>query len=294
MIANRYHSIFMVMLLLISGALSASEDQNKTSVFVSILPQKGWVEALAGDWVDVEVMVPPGQSPAIYELSPQKMAQLNQAALYFSIGVPFEETWLPRMKESSPKVLFVDAVAGIERQPIANHLAAIPADRLPPPERRDRHVWLSPELLKPQLANMRTALINLLPEKAELIDANYQAYLQKLETLQADMQAMLQPVAGHSFMVFHPAWGYLAEEFNLRQIPIERDGKEPSPRQLTELVALGQRENVRVIFVQSQFNQSAARSIADALDAEILHLDPLAEDFIANMHLIAEVLAENL
>lgn len=294
MIANRYHSIFMVVLLLISGALSASEDKNKTSVFVSILPQKGWVEALAGDWVDVEVMVPPGQSPAIYELSPQKMAQLNQAALYFSIGVPFEETWLPRMKESSPKVLFVDSVAGIERHPIANHLAAIPADRLPPPERRDRHVWLSPELLKPQLANMRTALINLLPEKAESIEANYQAYLQKLETLQADMQAMLQPVAGHSFMVFHPAWGYLAEEFNLRQIPIERDGKEPSPRQLTELVALGQRENVRVIFVQSQFNQSAARSIADALDAEILHLDPLAEDFIANMRLIAEVLAENL
>lgn len=294
MIANRYHSMFMVVLLLISGALSASEDKNKTSVFVSILPQKGWVEALAGDWVDVEVMVPPGQSPAIYELSPQKMAQLNQAALYFSIGVPFEETWLPRMKEASPKVLFVDSVAGIERQPIANHLAAIPADRLPPPERRDRHVWLSPELLKPQLVNMRTALINLLPEKAELIEANYQAYLQKLETLQADMQAMLRPVAGHSFMVFHPAWGYLAEEFNLRQIPIERDGKEPSPRQLTELVALGQRENVRVVFVQSQFNQSAARSIADALDAEILHLDPLAEDFIANMRLIAEVLAENL
>ncbi|MCB5162986.1 metal ABC transporter solute-binding protein, Zn/Mn family [Marinomonas algarum] len=291
---NRYHYFLMAILLVLSGTLSASEDKSKPSVFVSILPQKGWVEALAGDWVEVTVMVPPGQNPAIYELSPQRMTQLSQSSLYFSIGVPFEESWLPRMKEASPKVRFIDSVAGIERQPIANHLAAIPLDQLPPPERRDRHVWLSPTLVKPLLANIKTALVEFLPEKAPFIEANYQSYLRDLDAVQAEMQANLKPVAGHSFMVFHPAWGYLAADFHLRQIPIEKDGKEPSPRQLTELVALGQRENVQVIFVQKQLNQDAARSIADALDAEIIHLDPLAEDFLANMLSISKVLAEKL
>ena len=292
--AYRYTCMLVLLLLCFPIAALAQERNSQATVFVSILPQKGWVEALAGDWVSVEVMVPPGQSPAIYEPTPQKMTRLNQAALYFSVGVPFEETWLPRMQEASPGVRFVDAVAGIERQPMADHLAAIPAERLPPPERRDRHVWVSPELVNPQLANMSAALQELLPEQAEAIEANYQAYLQELEALQAFMQEKLEPVQGRSFMVFHPAWGYLAREFNLRQIPIERDGKEPSPRQMTQLVALGQQEKVQVVFVQQQFNQEVARSVADALGADIVHLNPLAEDFIGNMRYIAETLAEKL
>lgn len=292
--AYRYYLVAFLLFLFFSSPVMAASSPTRESIFVSILPQKGWVEALAGDWVSVEVMVPPGQSPAIYEPTPQKMMRLNQAALYFSIGVPFEEAWLPRMQEASPSVRFVDAVAGIERQPMADHLAAVPTERLPPPERRDRHVWVSPELVKPQLANMSTALQELMPERAEAIQANYRTYMQELEALQAFMQEKLEPVQGRSFMVFHPAWGYLAREFNLRQIPIERDGREPTPRQLTQLVELGQQENVRVIFVQQQFSQTVARSVANALNAEIIHLDPLAENFIENMRYIAEVLAEKL
>ncbi len=291
---NLLHLGLLFAVVLFSGLLFARDNGEQPTVFVSISPQKGWVEALAGDWIDVEVMVPAGQSPAIYEPTTQKMARLNQALIYFSVGVPFEETWLPRMQESSPGVWFVDAVAGIERQPMATHLAAIPEERLPPPERRDRHVWVSPALVGQQVTNMRNALIEALPEHAEAIDQNYQAYQQRLAQLQADMHQTLSDVAGRSFMVFHPAWGYLAREFNLRQIPIERDGKEPSPRQLTELVALGQSEGVRVVFVQRQFSQEVARSVANALNAEILYLDPLAEDFIENMYAISEVLAEKL
>ncbi|WP_444985848.1 metal ABC transporter solute-binding protein, Zn/Mn family [Halomonas mongoliensis] len=261
------------------------------TLFVSILPQKSMVEAVAGDLARVEVLVPPGQSPATFEPGPRQMTRLNDALAYFSIGVPFEDTWLPRLKQAHPQVTFVDTREGIELLPIAQHLHAVPDGMTLNPERLDRHIWVSPRRMIEQTRSVRDALTRLLPEHAEQFRAGAARHVAALEALDRDMAETLSGVEGRAFMVFHPAWGYLARDYGLRQIPIEVDGREPGPRALQATIETALAEEVRVIFVQRQFNQEVARAVADAVGAEVVAIAPLAEDVLDNMRHIAEELA---
>lgn len=261
------------------------------TLFVSILPQKQLVEAVAGDLAEVEVLVPPGQSPATFEPGPRQMTRLSKALAYFAIGAPFEDTWLPRLKQAHPDVTFVDTREGIKLMPIAQHLHAVPEDSTLDPKRLDRHIWVSPRRMAKQTRNVGNALSELLPEHAEQIQSNAQRHREALEALDRDMARTLRDVEGRAFMVFHPAWGYLARDYGLRQIPIEMDGREPGPRALQATIETAKAQAVKVIFVQRQFDQEVARAVADAVDAEIVAIDPLAEDVLANMRHIAEVLA---
>lgn len=262
------------------------------TLFVSILPQKQMVEAVAGDLAEVEVLVPPGQSPATFEPGPRQMARLSDALAYFSIGVPFEDAWLPRLKQAHPQVSFVDTREGVELLPIAQHLHAVPGGMTLNPRRLDRHIWVSPRRMIQQTRNVRDALATLLPTHAEQLRSNAQHHIEALEALDRDMARTLSSVEGRAFMVFHPAWGYLARDYGLHQVPIEVDGREPGPRALQATIESANAQAVKVIFVQRQFDQEVARAVADAVDAEIVAIDPLAGDFLDNMRHIAEVLAK--
>ncbi len=288
---HRAHGLIWLLLSIGFMALSKPAAADPHTLFVSILPQKQLVEAVAGDLAEVEVLVPPGQSPATFEPGPRQMTRLSEALAYFAIGAPFEDTWLPRLKQAHPDVTFVDTREGIELMPIAQHLHAVPEDSTLDPRRLDRHIWVSPRRMAKQTRNVGNALSELLPEHAEQIQSNAQRHREALEALDRDMARTLRDVEGRAFMVFHPAWGYLARDYGLRQIPIEMDGREPGPRALQATIETAKAQAVKVIFVQRQFDQEVARAVADAVDAEIVAIDPLAEDVLANMRHIAEVLA---
>ncbi|MGM0536964.1 MAG: metal ABC transporter solute-binding protein, Zn/Mn family [Pseudomonadota bacterium] len=288
---KRRRSLAGILLTVCLMGLAVPAAAAPHTLFVSILPQKQLVEAVAGDLAEVEVLVPPGQSPATFEPGPRQMTRLSKALAYFAIGAPFEDTWLPRLKQAHPDVTFVDTREGIELMPIAQHLHAVPEDSTLDPKRLDRHIWVSPRRMAKQTRNVGNALSELLPEHAEQIQSNAQRHGEALEALDRDMARTLRDVEGRAFMVFHPAWGYLARDYGLRQIPIEMDGREPGPRALQATIETAKAQAVKVIFVQRQFDQEVARAVADAVDAEIVAIDPLAEDVLANMRHIAEVLA---
>ncbi|MDR9438571.1 MAG: zinc ABC transporter substrate-binding protein [Halomonas sp.] len=285
-------SLAGILLAIFLLGLAAPAAAAPHTLFVSLLPQKQMVEAVTGDLAEVEVLVPPGQSPATFEPGPRQMTRLSDALAYFSIGAPFEDSWLPRLEQAHPDVTFVDTREGIELMTIAQHLHAVPEGSTLDPKRLDRHIWVSPRRMIQQTRNVRDALIKLLPAHAEQLQSNAQRHIDALETLDRDMAETLRKVEGRAFMVFHPAWGYLASDYGLRQIPIEMDGREPGPRALQATIETARAEEVKVIFVQRQFNQDVARAVADAVDAEIVAIDPLAENFLANMRHIAEVLAK--
>lgn len=263
------------------GLLAASVTwaQPRPTVFVSILPQKSFVERIAGDLVQVEVMVPPGASPATHEPTARQMLALADAIAWFRIGVPFEDTWAPRIEANHPQLPVIDTRAGIELRPMGAGGG-----------RLDPHIWTSPRLVLQQADTIRDALIQLLPEDAAEITAGHAAFTADLAALDADLTARFADLTERRFMIYHPALGYFARDYGLEQIAIEIDGQEPGPASLARIVEDARAADIHVIFVQQEFSQSAADAVARAIDGEVVSIAPLAENMLENTRDMAEAL----
>lgn len=290
-----------VALMAMLVAVPPSRAAEPLGVFVSLLPQKQIVERIGGDAVKVDVLVLPGQSPATYDPTPQQMVAMAQAAVYFRIGVPFENTWVPKIRQAHPKLTIVDTRRGIKLQPMGGHdhdhdhgakpKAGAPSKTSGVP---DPHIWTSPPLVKSQAATVRDALIALRPDDRARFEAGYARYATLLDGLDAELRQRLSGKAQRRFMVFHPAWGYLASAYGLEQIPIEIEGKEPSPQALARIIERAKAEGIRVVFVQKQFSRTAAEQVARAIGGEVIAIDPLGEDFVGNTREVAQALARGL
>lgn len=288
-----------VLLMLVLSPASPVFAADPIGVFVSLLPQQQFVERIGGDAVKVQVMVRPGESPATYDPTPQQMVALAGAAVYFRIGAPFETVWIPKIQSTQPHLRIVDTRAGIQLQPMgkAGHSGDHDHNHDTPPESGgalDPHIWTSPLLVKQQAATIRDALIALRPAERAHFEKGYAAYAAELDALDAELRQVLAGKTERRFMVFHPAWGYLARSYGLEQIPIEAEGKDPGPKALAALIERAKADEVRVIFVQKQFGRSAADAVAQAIGGEVVEIDPLAEDFLANTRTVAQTLARTL
>jgi zinc transport system substrate-binding protein len=257
---------------------------NKISVVVSVLPEKFFVERVGGSRVKVSVMVGPGQSPATYEPTPRQMAALTAARVYFRINVPFELVWMERIRAANPKMLVADVAKGIKRRPVERLGDGRRSDagRFPDP-----HVWTSPPLAKGISARIRDALVGLDPVCRDEYERNYAKLAAELDVLDTEIRDRMSSLKQRAFMTFHPSWGYFADTYNLRQIPIESGGKEPGPRTLLYVIEEAKRLDIKVIFVQPQFSRSSAEMVAREIGGRVVAIDPLAEDYIENMRKVA-------
>jgi len=263
-------------------------------VYVSILPLKGFVERVGGADVKVTVMVGPGQSPATYEPSPRQMAGLSTARAYFRIGVPFEDVWMERIARSRPGLAVVDLRDGIELAPVDS---SRPGGSPRAPARTgalDPHVWTAPPLVRVMAARIRDVLTRLAPGRASAFAAGYERFAAELGAVDAEIRRTLVGRKERTFLVFHPSWGYFARAYGLTQIAIEEEGKEPGPRTLARVIDEARRRGTRVVFVQKQFARKDADAVAAAIGGEVVAIDPLAEDFLANTRAVAAAFARGL
>ncbi|HDI59818.1 MAG TPA: cation ABC transporter substrate-binding protein [Desulfobacteraceae bacterium] len=281
---------FVLLCGLFPGAVAgAGATDEPLLVYVSILPQRDFVQRIAGDRVAVEVMVRPGASPATYEPKAQQMAGLSRARIYFAVGVPFEAVWLPRIVAANPAMRLVHTDAGIPKRTMAAHYHGAEAGRDADHDNRshDPHVWLSPPLVKIQARAILEALVAVDPDHRERYETNWRNFVARLDALDQRLRQSFARRRGMCFMVFHPAWGYFAEAYGLRQVPIELEGKEPKPAQLRELVEIARCHDIRVIFVQPQFSRRSAELVAREIGARVVDADPLPADWFANMNEVA-------
>jgi zinc transport system substrate-binding protein len=264
--------IMLVLASLVVGACDrgAEDGDDRLMVTVSILPQAYFVQEVGGGLVAVNVMVEPGANPATYEPRASQMRALSDSDCYVSIGVPFEEAWLDRISAANPDMVLVDSTAGVELRTFPNGVV-------------DPHIWLSPRRVAIQAQTIAQALINLDPDHEAEYLANLERFQEEVEGLDLRIAEMLEPYSGEAFVVTHPSWAYFAEDYSLEMIPIEVGGQEPSAAELTDLVKRAQREGVRVVFAQPQFSTEDAEIVADEIGGEVLLIDPLAEDWAANL-----------
>lgn len=279
-------------IVLIVGLLFPVFLAAKVNVVVSILPQKYFVEKIAGNLAGVTVMVVPGANPATYEPKPSQMKKIARAAIYFSIGVPFEKAWLPRFRAQNPTMKIVDATEGIKKAPMQSHHHHDHHEHHHSSSGLDPHVWLSPPLVKVMARNIAKALESEDPEHAKQYEKNLEAFLKEIDALDLELRKILASCKGEAMMVFHPSWGYFARTYGLKQIPIEIEGKEPKSKELIHLIHEAKEEGVHTLFVQPQFSQRTARIIAEAIGASIVPADPLAEKWDQNLLDVAEKVAK--
>ena len=277
----------------------------KPLVFVSIAPQKYFVQQIGKGLVEVHVLVPPGTDPHSYEPKPKQMVAISKANLYFAIGIEFEKANLSKIVSTNPDIRIVHMDAGIQKIPMAAHYhhdeeddhhheesahgekGENPEDEKLDHNGLDPHIWLSPPLVKIQARNILNALQENDPSHRADYEINYQRFVSKIDKLDTELKSIFAGKQGLEFIVFHPAWGYFAHAYGLKQVPIEVEGKNPKPAQLKELIEHAKEKGIKVIFVQPQFSRKSAELVAKEINGQVAFTDPLAEDWLANLRDVA-------
>jgi len=291
MMARTWGRKIMIMLAVVSAAglmfavaacAPESEDDNRLGVVVTILPQVEFVENVGGDRVKVTVMVPPGASPHTYEPKPAQLKALAEATLYAKVGsgVEFELVWMEKLLATSKEMVVMDCSKGVELQEMVaededEHHGAM-----------DPHIWLSPANARIMVRNICDGLAEVDPDNRHYYEQNRDAYLQQLAEIDREIRDGLAAVKNRRFMVYHPAFGYFAREYNLIMIPLEIEGKEPTAAGLTHLIEQAKAHDIRVIFAEPQFDPKSAEVVAEAIGGEVVLIDPLARDYTGNLRLI--------
>lgn len=299
-------SLFLVLVFTLTTAMaSAVNAAERLQIMVSIPPQVYVVQQLGGELVEVSSMLPKGGLPHNYEPKPQQMKALSDADMYLRIMVEFEDVWWEKMEAANPDMYVLDSTKGIEyldghaheeEEDVEKDEGKHHEDEGEGHEHhgRDPHIWLSPRLMRLQVENIYQGLVAFDPEHKNSYSANKEAFMSTLDSLDSEIQAQFSNLQTRKFMIFHPAWSYFARDYDLEQIPVEIEGKEPSAREMMDLMKLAKSEHVRVIFVQPQTSRRSVETIAKQIGARVEVLDPLAADWLENLRRVARLLADAL
>jgi zinc transport system substrate-binding protein len=265
---------------------AATGPAGQLKVAVSIVPQATFVKAVGGDLVDVVTLIPPGGNPENYSPTPQQMEQFSGARLYFVIGVPAEKAGiLPKVKDLNPDVMMVDLPALVD---------AVYPPRSFASGARDPHMWLSPKRVKEMVRITADHLSELDPAHKADYAQNAQSYIAQLDSLDQDIKASLAGLPNRTFIVYHPAFGYFADDYGLNMVALEEEGKEATAINLQKVIDLAKKEDIKVIFYQAEIDSKQARILAAEIGGQTEMVVPLDPDYINNMEKIAQTFARVL
>jgi zinc transport system substrate-binding protein len=274
---------------------AAGGGGGKMTVFVTVLPQAYLAERIAGRHARVEVLVGPGQDPHTFEPAPKLMAMLAGAKLYFTVGMPFEEALCRKLGSAGaaagPRIVDVRKGMQLLPAPEEEHEAAGHPHAA---NETDPHVWMSPRLAAVMGRTMCDALSAADPAHNADFESNLAILQADLGKLNERIARALAPFKGRTFFVYHPAFGYFAADYGLKQEAIETGGKAPDLRHIRELIDRAKADGVKVIFVQPQFSARTAETIASQIGGTVVAIDPEAKDYLANLQHVAEEIEKSL
>lgn len=279
-------SLLKLSLFLFIAAFSLSLHANKPTVIVSVAPDKFFVEKIAGEQVEVFLMVPAGASAHTYEPSPRQMMKASQADIWFTIGETFEKRAVQALLSHKPSLKIVDLQKGVNLiQHAHGHKCCCC------PGSVDLHFWLSAREAQVQAKTIADALSANYPQRTDIFQNNLKKFQQELQHLDQQIIEILAPLKQRNVLVGHPAYAYFCRDYELSQYSIEMEGKDPTPQQMTKLLNLVRQLKIRTIFIQPQYGNKAAQLIAKEIHAQMVTLDPYSENYLVTMVEIARAFA---
>lgn len=289
-----YKLISFILILIIGSILigcsntTGNINSEKPIVAVSIMPQETFVKAVAGDLVEVVTMIPPGSSPANYQPSPMEMKKLSQASIYFTIGVPAEvDNILPKAKDLSKDMKIVNLEDGVSKIYPHRYFNEHHEHGDHEHEGHDPHIWLSPKRVKVMIQVIAEELGELDSKNKQIYEDNGEKYISKLDNLDKEIRDILDDLKNRTFIIYHPALGYFAEDYDLDMIPIESEGKKANPNDLKKIIDLAKENSIKVVFYQQEIDGSQAKALAEEIGGKTQQVEPLAPDYIENLKRMA-------
>lgn len=260
--------------LITTALLLISSLHATTNVSVTIEPQKRIVKAIGGELVNVNVMVQSGDDPHTYEPRPKQMVNISKSDIYFAVGLEFEKVWLPKFQALNKKMLISDLSIGIKKIEVEQCHIDHEGHGHHHEGSFDPHIWTSPQNIKLMALNTFVALSLKDKTNKKIYEKNLNKFLNTIDTTDMTIKGLLAG-NGKAFMVFHPSWSYFANYYNLEQIVVEVQGKEPKPKELIEILEQAKKSNVKAIFTQSEFSSKAVKIIAKELNIPIVSISNL-------------------
>jgi zinc transport system substrate-binding protein len=264
----------------------------RMQVAVGVAPMQHFAQKIGGNLIQTTVLVPAGADAHTYEPKPSQMRAIADASVYLSTGLEFEEAWEARLKGANPRMVFIHTDAGLKKMVMPEHHEehAHAAAHGHEDVEMDPHIWVAPSMVRQMVVKVADAFAKADPAHAKVYAANLSAYLKEIDAVDAQLKGLFAgiPADRRTFLVFHPAWGYLARDYGLTQSAIEFEGKEPTPRHLAAIISQGKAKNVKAVFVQPQMSQRTAATIAQAIGAKLVLADPLAENWETNLLNVAK------
>lgn len=285
----KYIVNFLIIILIAAGCLPQTPKQTeKPIVLVSILPQKTFVEKIAGDDFDISLLIPHGANPTTYSILPAQMAEISDAGIWFRMGyVGFELSWADKIIQTNPEMKVVDLSKGLDL------IAARKDESTGELTGVDPHIWLSPTLVKKMVRTIRDELIVLRPDRNEAYNLAYQQYMKEIDEADLQVKQLFKGFEGRKFISFHPSLSYFAREYGLMQFSFQQMGKEPTPSQVANLVNIARADNIKVIYIQSDFDRENARMFAQEIDGEIIQVWPLNPAWSENLIEMGRLISGN-
>jgi zinc transport system substrate-binding protein len=287
--------IFTIIVIIAVGLLSLYQSSDldyveKPRVVVTILPQAEFIEKIAGDKVSITTMVPPGASPHTYEPRPSQMIEVAEAEMFAKVGtgLDFELVWMSKIIETNPNILIVNSSEGIHLIEMGAH------DNEYQLGGKDPHVWLSPKNAIIMVENLYEGLVKIDPDNKEYYTKNKDVYINSLKELDSTIMQTFSGLKTRKFMVYHDSWGYLAYDYGLEQIPIQKEGKEPTPEGIATLIDQARENNITIIFASPEFEIQTAKTISEEIDGTVILISPLAKDYIENLKRMSDEISKSL
>ena len=278
------HFMILAILICLLNACSINSYETKPIISVSILPQKYFLEKIAGDHFEINVLIPPGASPATYDPSPAQIVELSKSQIYFKIGhIEFEKNWLDKISLEYPQLNIIDNSSNLDLMETqhfvrnhGHHHGSI-----------EPHTWMSPKNAKVIASSMFEAILSLDNINESFYTKNFNQLISEIDSLNKEISILLQDIKARSFIIYHPALTYFAETYRLKQIPIEIEGKNPSAFHIKQIIDTAKSQNIKIVFIQKQFDQDKAKTIANEIDGYLIPIDPLDYNWQSQLLTIA-------
>ena len=253
-----------------SGKTSGTEKPAVTvTVTVTISPYKYFVDQIAKGKVNVNVMVSNGNNPETYEPYAQQMMELSKSALYLKVGsIGFEQTWMKKLQDNAPEMKVIDTSVGIKP-------AKTPGGNIDP------HVWMSCSNARIIASNILKALNELEPKNKAFFEKNYQSLLRIIDKRDSIIKEAFNknPDLVRKFVIYHPILTYFARDYQLEQLAIEEEGREPSAAQLKSLIERARKEKIKYCLIQAEFANRNTTTFINESHTKPMDINPLQGDW---------------
>lgn len=276
----------MVVLASCGKPAPAPVQNQKPLVLVSIAPYRFIAERIAGPGFDIGTVVPAASNPHSFEPTSAQVTNMARSQVWFRIGEPFEQKIIPILQAGNPKLSVADLRDGIEM--IEEHLGCKSCSM----DHFDRHIWLSPKLAQKQAQLIEKVLSDAFPDQKELFQENCAKLCRDLNDLDGEIRDILKDVENRTVLVSHPAFAYFCKDFDLVQLSVEYEGKDPRPKHLEEILLRAVEESAELALALPQYNNKGAQLIAEKLHKPVRFIDPYSADYFETMRKLAKMIAD--